>query len=184
MTVHLPQDDPLRPIWQRAASMAARYHCGQTRKDGLTPYVAHPFRVAMTLLDLFRVDDQVVICAALLHDLFEDTAAGYTDICGEFGTAVADTVAALTKDSALPKPERDAAYARQLEAASWRARLVKLADVYDNICDSPGPQLSPKAKAKAERAIAMAHGDPRLESPAQILRDLLKRAAGDGQANP
>lgn len=180
MTEHLPQDDPLRPIWQRAASMAARYHCGQTRKDDLTPYVAHPFRVAMTLRDLFRVDDPVAICAALLHDVLEDTTADYDDICAEFGEGVADTVAALTKDSSLPKPERDAAYARQLEAASWLAKLVKLADLYDNICDSPRSQVSSRAIAKAERVLAMAQGEPRLERAARLLRELLTRVAQRG----
>ena len=42
-------------LWQQAASFAARFHRHQTRKDGLTPYIAHPFRVAMTVRDIFGV---------------------------------------------------------------------------------------------------------------------------------
>ena len=45
-------DPNLNPPWQKAASAAARFHRHQFRKDGATPYVAHPFRVAMTVRDL------------------------------------------------------------------------------------------------------------------------------------
>ena len=50
-----------QPSWQRAASFAARQHHGQFRKDGATPYVAHPVRVALTVRHLFGVDDPATI---------------------------------------------------------------------------------------------------------------------------
>ena len=46
---------------QRAASVAARFHNGQLRKDGRTSYIAHPFRVAMTVRDTFGVDDPIAL---------------------------------------------------------------------------------------------------------------------------
>src|SRR5687768_1806066 len=123
--------------WQQAASFAARAHAGQLRKDGRTPYVAHPVRVALTVRHVFGIDDETALVAALLHDVIEDTKTDYDDLAEEFGRDAADAVAALTKDGRLPEPEREAAYDRQLSAASWQARLVKLADVYDNFCDTP-----------------------------------------------
>src|SRR5688500_2703577 len=97
-----------RPMWQRAAAMAARLHQGQMRKDGKTPYIAHPMRVALTVRDIFGVDDPVALAAALLHDLIEDTTADYDDVAKEFGPEVANVVAALTKDMRKPEDQREA----------------------------------------------------------------------------
>jgi guanosine-3',5'-bis(diphosphate) 3'-pyrophosphohydrolase len=105
-------------LWQQAASFAARQHQGQLRKDGRTPYFAHPVRVALTVRHVFGVDDETALAAALLHDLIEDTTTDYDDLLEMFGKDVADTVAALTKDSRLPEEQREAAYDRQLSVAS------------------------------------------------------------------
>src|SRR4051812_34379232 len=120
-------------LWQRAASLAARAHAGQLRKDGRTPYVAHPFRVAMTVRDVFAIDDEVAVAGALLHDVIEDTTVDYDEVAREFGAEVADVVAALTKDMRHPKEVREAEYDKGLAAAAWQARVIKLADVYDNV---------------------------------------------------
>ncbi|MEX2287770.1 MAG: HD domain-containing protein [Planctomycetaceae bacterium] len=165
-------------LWQRAASFAARSHQGQLRKDGKTPYVAHPFRVAMTVRQLFNVDDTAVLCAALLHDVIEDTPADYDDLQAEFGAEVADMVACLTKDMRLPEPEREVEYDRRLAAATWKTRLIKLADVYDNLCDLTAANKSPdKAVEKARRAIALAGDDPRLAAAAAAVKALIERTA-------
>ena len=73
------------PMWQSAASFAARAHRGQLRKDGATPYAAHPTRVAMTVAFLFGFDDEEILVAALLHDVIEDTTVDYDDLLGHFG---------------------------------------------------------------------------------------------------
>ena len=94
-------DKASTPSWQRAASFAARAHDGQLRKDGRTPYVSHPFRVAMTVRHIFGIDDEVALCVALLHDTIEDTTTDYDDLSREFGPEVAEAVACLTKDKRL-----------------------------------------------------------------------------------
>jgi hypothetical protein len=53
--------------WQRAVSFAARKHAGQVRKDGITPYLAHPVRVALTIRHEFGEADETALAAALLH---------------------------------------------------------------------------------------------------------------------
>ncbi len=116
-------------------SFAAWKHRHQVRKDGRTPYIAHPFRVAMTVRMVFGCDDPVALAAALLHDTIEDTLTDYDEIHGLFGAEVADLVAALSKNMTLPEARREADYDSRLAGADWRAQLVKLADVYDNHCD-------------------------------------------------
>ena len=39
----------------RAISYAIRKHQGQFRKDGVTPYAAHPFRVLHLVRDIFQL---------------------------------------------------------------------------------------------------------------------------------
>ena len=165
-------------LWQEAASFAARAHRNQIRKDGATPYIAHPFRVAMTIRHVFGCTDEAATCAGLLHDTIEDTTTDYDDLLTHFGREVADIVAAMTKNMALPEHEREKDYDHRLAAGDWRARLVKLADVYDNLCDSRDLSAESTAKlpSKVKRAIALAAGDramhPEMERGVRALEAL------------
>lgn len=62
---------------ESAAQLATFAHRGQTRKyrDGneRTPYIEHPLRVALRILRWGSTDAELV-CAALLHDVVEDSA--------------------------------------------------------------------------------------------------------------
>lgn len=189
----MPQIDP-QSKWQRAASFAARAHIAQKRDDDRTPYFAHPVRVALVVRMVFGCDDEVAVTAALLHDTIEDTPTDYDDIEEAFGREVADCVAALTKNMTLPEPKREPDYDARLRAADWRARLIKLADVYDNTCESlggiasncvngpgqPSPQRTlDKLRSKADRAIALAQSDanrPEIQRAIEALRGLYATA--------
>lgn len=153
----------------KAVTFAAWKHRHQIRKDGRTPYIAHPFRVAMIVRDIFGVADDEVLAAALLHDTIEDTNTDYDEINNAFGERVAVLVAALTKNMALPESEREASYDRQLAAAPWEARLIKLADVFDNITDVPNAQMIVKAHEKVQRALVLSKNDERLIDAARLL---------------
>lgn len=152
-------------LWMRAASFSARAHAGQTRKDGKTPYAAHPARTAMIVRDVFGCSDPVAIAAAFLHDTIEDTPADYDAIAEHFGHETASIVAALTKTMSLPEAEREREYDARLATADWRARLIKLADVLDNAADQPtradgnDPGVRARGGDKARRALALAGGD-------------------------
>jgi (p)ppGpp synthase/HD superfamily hydrolase len=153
------------PLWQRAISFAARAHRHQLRKDNGTPYVAHPCRVMATLALVFGCTDEVALAAAVLHDTIEDTTTDYDDLLQHFGPEVATLVASLTKNMARPEAAREAEYDAALARADWRARLIKLADVYDNLSDletSPAEHRTTKTRRaadKARRALALAEGD-------------------------
>jgi guanosine-3',5'-bis(diphosphate) 3'-pyrophosphohydrolase len=146
----------LTPLWQQAFSFAARAHAGQFRNDGKTPYVSHPMRVAMTVRDVFGCDDEICLAAAALHDVIEDTPTDFDDLEECFGIEVAHCVAALTKEMRLREPERERAYDAALREADWRAKLVKLADTYDNLCDLSSPGKQKKVIGLCRRAIAIA----------------------------
>lgn len=169
-------DDQLVP---RAISFAARAHQGHFRKDGATPYVAHPLRV-MTLVRHFGCDDPEVLAAAVLHDTIEDTETTADEVAREFGAKIASVVAEVTDDKRLPKDERKR---RQIEHApdlSPEAKLVKLADKICNlrdVLDAP-PAGWPIERKRgyfdwAERVVDGLRGsNPRLEA---VFDGLLER---------
>lgn len=156
------QTSPRGPLWQKAISFAARAHRHQLRKDQGTPYVAHPYRVMATVSLVFGCSDEAALVAAVLHDTIEDTTTDFDDLQKHFGPDVAALVAALTKNMARPEAAREAEYDAALARADWRARLIKLADVYDNLCDlETSPEAGRETKArkasdKARRALTLA----------------------------
>jgi guanosine-3',5'-bis(diphosphate) 3'-pyrophosphohydrolase len=143
----MPAADPTASLFE-AASFAARVHRPELRKDGRTPYVAHPFRVCLVVRHVFGIDDPRVLMAALLHDTIEDTPTDRDDIAKRFGDDVAGWVAALTKDMRLPEDAREAVYRAVLGRTGWQVAVCKLADIYDNLSDSRA--LSPE---KRERTV-------------------------------
>lgn len=163
---------------QEAAAFASRAHRHQVRKDGRTPYASHVFRVAFTVRQVFACEDTVVLTAALLHDTIEDTTTDYDDVHARFGAEVADCVAALTKNMALPEEAREAEYDARLARADWRARLVKLADAYDNLCDARTSAAGVEEKYfdRCLRALGLAGADrgrPEVDRAVRALEDLI-----------
>ena len=122
----------------KAISFAARAHKGQIRKDGATPYVSHCFRVCFILRDVFGVTDEETLIAAVLHDTIEDTTTDFDDLEKKFGNKVASWVSLLSKDKRKQENERERDYFRTLENAPNEVKLIKLADILDNLLDARG----------------------------------------------
>ena len=78
----------------KAYNLADGKHKNQCRKSG-EPYIIHPMNVAYILADI-GLDDET-ICAALLHDVVEDTDVTDEDLRRDFGDEIADMVAGVTK---------------------------------------------------------------------------------------
>jgi len=107
---------------EKAIQIATRAHAGQVDKAG-HPYIFHPLRLMATM------DDEHEKMAAILHDVIEDTTVSLEDLNREgFPPAVVAAVDALTKRNGESRLE---AAARALKNPI--ARLVKLADVKDNM---------------------------------------------------
>ena len=85
---------PDTKLIQRAYNYAVLKHGDQKRKSG-EPYIIHPTNVAYTIAELGL--DEHTICAALLHDVVEDTDAKNEDIEKEFGPEIAEMVDGVTK---------------------------------------------------------------------------------------
>lgn len=54
-----------------AKELAYKFHEGQTRADGITPYIEHPKKVA-ELVEQYGGNNDT-ICVAWLHDIFEES---------------------------------------------------------------------------------------------------------------
>ncbi|WP_196243010.1 bifunctional (p)ppGpp synthetase/guanosine-3',5'-bis(diphosphate) 3'-pyrophosphohydrolase [Ruminococcus flavefaciens] len=119
-----------------AYEFAAKAHEGQVRSSG-QPYITHPLAVAYTLLELGMDTD--TICAALLHDVVEDTDATLDDLKKRFGQDVALLVDGVTKLSKIPtstKEEQQAENIRKILLAmsqDIRVMIIKLSDRLHNM---------------------------------------------------
>ncbi|MFB4264911.1 HD domain-containing protein [Nonomuraea sp. GTA35] len=87
---------------RRAYEVADRWHSGQFRLDG-SPYITHPVAVAVILADLDL--DHEMFCAALLHDVLDDTACTEEELAAEFGESITNLVRGMwTLDDAGRRP--------------------------------------------------------------------------------
>lgn len=136
-------------LYGDALRFAAARHAGQTVPGSGHPYVVHLTTVAAEVLaalarERFAAPDLAVQCA-LLHDCVEDTATTRDEIAAHFGAAVADGVAALSKDDALPKAARMADSLRRIRAQPPEVWIVKLGDRITNL-QPPPPHWTPEKK--------------------------------------
>jgi guanosine-3',5'-bis(diphosphate) 3'-pyrophosphohydrolase len=125
-----------------AILFAASCHAGQTRKDGITPYINHPIEVMHLLAFTGEVSDPEILMAAVLHDVIEDTNTSVEEIEERFGKKVADIVLELTDDTTLSKEERKVQQLLTAGGLSPAARLIRISDkicnVYDILYAPPG----------------------------------------------
>ena len=121
---------------QKAYNYALEKHGDQKRKSG-EPYIIHPTNVAYTIAEI-GLDEQT-ICAALLHDVVEDTEVTYEDIEKEFGKEIAEMVDGVTK---LKQIEHASIEENQVEnyrkmflamGKDIRVIIIKLADRLHNM---------------------------------------------------
>jgi guanosine-3',5'-bis(diphosphate) 3'-pyrophosphohydrolase len=122
----------------KAAAFAAEKHRNQRRKDAEgSPYINHPIQLAYILVQA-RVEDPIVLAAALLHDTIEDTETTQDEIEIVFGHEISNIVGECTDDKNLAKAERKQAQVDHAATISPRAKLVKLADKIANVSDIIG----------------------------------------------
>ena len=120
----------------KAYQYASKAHENQKRISG-DPYISHPVEVALILADIEM--DAASICAALLHDVVEDTIVTYQDVVKEFGEEIALLVEGVTKLSRINFKTKEDAQAENLRkmfiamAKDIRVILIKLADRLHNM---------------------------------------------------
>ena len=120
----------------KAYNLANEKHKDQKRHSG-EPYIVHPLNVAYILADV-GLDDST-ICAALLHDIVEDTDVTDDDLRKIFGEEIADMVAGVTKLGTMmfsSVEERQVEDYRKMFLAMGkdiRVIIIKLADRLHNM---------------------------------------------------
>ncbi|GEN24570.1 hypothetical protein HCU01_25190 [Halomonas cupida] len=120
---------------ERARLFATAAHAAidQRRKYGGAPYIEHPEAVARLVAE--HQADEVMMAAAWLHDVVEDTAVSLELVREEFGENVAGLVDALS-DMQTPEEGNRAARkqraAQRLSLADPRAQTIKYADLIHN----------------------------------------------------
>jgi GTP pyrophosphokinase len=149
----------------RAVEFAIRCHGDQRRPTG-APYLEHLLEALEVLVRGAGVTDPDVLCAAVLHDVVEDTPCTADDVRLRFGDRVADLVGWVTK----PEPENGVdrkaakeAYLKGLQNAPDDAIAVKLADRASNVQTlrnlAPGRQRAYYAQT-IEYIVPLASGEP------------------------
>jgi len=131
--------DQTLQLWiQRAQAIAEEAHRGQKRTDG-SPYINHPERVADAVEDHLKP-------IAWLHDVVEDTKVTLLDLRTiGFPLYIIEAVDLLTHR----KGEPNLSYWGKIKG-NPDALSVKLADINDNVNDTP----SEYAKQKYGRALS------------------------------
>ena len=120
----------------KAYNYAVAHHGDQKRKSG-EPYIIHPIQVAYILSGLGL--DDATICAALMHDLAEDTDVTIEDISKEFSPEIAEMVNGVTKLGKInyvSAEEQQVENYRKIYVAmdeDIRLILIKLADRLHNM---------------------------------------------------
>ena len=112
-------------LTNKALVFAYNAHHGQLDYNGI-PYIFHPLHLAE------QMDDEISCCAALLHDVVEDTPVTLEELAREFPPEVVEVVALLTHDDSAENSH--SAYFQYLQPIKAHpiAKKVKLADIAHN----------------------------------------------------
>lgn len=127
----------------RALEFAAERHKNQFRKgEDKPPYINHPIQVASLLINEGGEDDPVLLVAAVLHDVIEDTVDTpdeednlISEISSLFGDEVLSITLEVTDNMNLRKSERKLKQIENAPKLSVKAKKLKIADKILNVRD-------------------------------------------------
>lgn len=140
-------------LTRKAIVYAYNAHQGQLDRGGI-PYIFHPYHLAE------QMTDELTACAALLHDVIEDTSANAEDLRNEgFPEEVIEAVTLLTHDKNVEYMD----YIARL-SKNKTAKAVKLADLAHNSDLTRTPANSEPAEKTAERMKKYAEAKAFLEN--------------------
>jgi len=123
-----------------ALKFAETAHQNQQRKGDGGPYIIHPLRVAISIIEeLGYGEDSDLVKAALLHDTLEDAPSDPASL-HQFGETVMGLVQTLTRagdEKRGPEGDQvDSSYLARIRQAGEQAVALKLADKIDNMRDA------------------------------------------------
>lgn len=125
-------------LLNRAILFATNMHAGQFRKAPVgmpqRPYIVHPLDV-MTRLMRAGVEYEVILAAAVLHDVLEDTDETEAELEAVFGREVTALVVEVSDPEGLSKTQARKRQVQKAPSMSGPAKLIKLADKTSNLHD-------------------------------------------------
>jgi len=127
----------------KALDFAAKRHHFQFRKgEKKVPYINHPIEVASLLANEGGENDPVLLIAAILHDVIEDTVDSVVErdrlieeIREMFGEEILSVTLEVTDDKSLEKQERKRLQVTEAPHKSVAAKKLKIADKIMNVRD-------------------------------------------------
>ncbi len=123
---------PVRTTLRQALAFAQARHSQQRRRGSDTPYWVHLVRVALELARWGQATP-VMIGAALLHDVVEDTPTTVGEVAEGFGDEVATLVDWMTAPAGRERAACAVYYDRLRREGPAAAHVLKLADRTDNL---------------------------------------------------
>jgi guanosine-3',5'-bis(diphosphate) 3'-pyrophosphohydrolase len=116
----------------KAIIFATNAHSNQFRKGSNTPYILHPLEAGIIVSQI--TCDEDLICAAILHDVVEDTNITIEMLKNEFNERVADIVLSESEDKSRSWKHRKAHTLKSLkEEKSEEIGIVALGDKLSNM---------------------------------------------------
>lgn len=144
----------------KAYAFAEKKHRGQKR-DGGSPYILHPVRVAEYVRTFKKSKNAVTLyVAALLHDTIEDTYTSYKEITDNFGEMVSSIVMELStaKFAPLCMEGGKAEYlSKKMENMTNYALVIKLCDRLDNLMGLMECTKEKRDRIVSDTKIILAH---------------------------
>lgn len=163
---------------KRALAFATAAHASidHRRKYSNQPYIVHPIAVSKIVGTVSKKAEN--ICAALLHDVVEDTPVTLAEIVAEFGNVIGSLVEQLTDVSKPEDGNRTVRKNIDLEhsaKASADGQTIKLADLIDNAISiiANDPDFAPTFMREMRRLLEVLNrGDKTLQQRAwKIVKD-------------
>lgn len=115
---------------EKATFIAAVAHKNQVRKSDGSLYIVHPLMVARIVASHNFPD--VVVAAALVHDVLEDSDITELELRRHLGNVVVDIVTRVSEDKALPWQERKQRYIDLVSQSDAYTKAVSVADKIHN----------------------------------------------------
>lgn len=125
-----------------AIRTSALAHAGQYRKGSSTPFITHPFAVA--LITQRYVDDEDTFVAALLHDVLEDVPErvySRSDMNRDFGAEIVGIIEGVTEPD-INEPTKEAWLERKqgyiyhlADLSDMRPLIISCADKIHNMSE-------------------------------------------------
>jgi (p)ppGpp synthase/HD superfamily hydrolase len=126
-------------LLRKALKFAAEKHKGQTRKVSELPYIIHPVEVSF-LVSKYKSSKRLeeLMCAAILHDVLEDTDTNFIELASEFTPLVASLVLELSSDTdEIKRIGKNEYLKKKMLGMSNYGLFLKLCDRLSNISDNP-----------------------------------------------